>query len=269
MCPGCRKRRGLTQANRIRHALLNQYERMKLLSSHLETPDSCSCARLGHACRGRGSGDQRPMAVLLTLTLRDTGDVARDLAAIERGWCEFRKRYHERFGAFPYVAVDEVTAGTRGIGHAHKHVVVLWPYRCWAMLQRWWVAACPQSARINMRHAYSVRGAAKYLAKYTAKGVETSEWSPELRTRVVCAYYGKKLVQTSEGFWVKFKPLCPGCGQSHHEVKVVSSWVTAVLDARDQRGPPDDGSGPDRGRSYQSDISFDAAPDQRASAGGA
>lgn len=241
MCPRCRIRREHTQKNRIRHALLNQHERMKLGASQPTGADYCDCERKGIACRGRGSGDQRPMAVMLTLTLRDTGDVAHDLAALERGWRAFYKHYHAAFGAFPYVSVDEITAGTRGIGHAHKHVVVLWPYRCWAMLQRWWVKACPQSERIRLRAAYSVRGAAAYIAKYTAKGVETSEWSPELRARVVCAYYNKKLVATSGAFWVRFKPVCPKCGQTHREVILVSPWVAAVLEVertRDASGPP-------------------------------
>lgn len=229
MCPRCARRRGLTQKNRIRKSLLDKFERMKLDRSHLEVADSCDCAAVGELdCRGRGNGDTRPMAVMLTLTLRDTGDIAHDLSALERGWRAFYKRYHATFGRFPYVGVDEVTAGTKGIGHAHKHVVVLWPFRCWYMLQRWWRAACPESERINMRAAYSVRGAAKYLAKYTAKGVDTSEWTPQLRARVVCAYYNKKLVQTSEGFWLRFVPLCPKCGQRHRAVIELDTWTAAV-----------------------------------------
>lgn len=237
MCPDCAKRRGLTQKNRIRHALLNQWDRRAEREAGYVF-DDCDCERKGIECRGRGNGSRKTMAVMLTLTLRDTGDVAHDLAALERGWRAFYKRYHARYGSFPYVAVDEITAGTRGIGHAHKHVVVLWPYRCWAMLQRWWVDACPESTRINMVPAYSVRGAAKYIAKYTAKGVDTAEWTPQLRTRVVCAYYNKKLVQTSEGFWLRFKPVCPTCGQSHREVRLPSSWVAAIIDARAQAQAP-------------------------------
>jgi hypothetical protein len=244
MCPRCARRRGLTQKNRIRRSLLDKFERMKL-DIHLEVADQCDCAELcdcpaagqlgAHAescpawgCRGRGNGDTKPLAVLLTHTLRDTGDVAHDLSALERGWRAFYKRYHAAFGRFPYVGVDEVTAGTRGIGHVHKHVVVLWPFRCWNMLQRWWRAACPESARINMRAAYSVRGAARYLAKYTAKGIDTSEWTPQLRARVVCAYYNKKLVQTSVGFWLKFTPLCLKCGQRHRAVVELDEWKQAV-----------------------------------------
>lgn len=252
MCWYCRQQRQKKQEMRIRRGLLAAWERVELSPRKVET-FACDCEKKGERCQGRPDVGEKNMCVLITLTLRDTGDVKADRANLAAGWERFRKRYHRAYGACEFVAVHEMTAGRKGIGHPHMHVVAIWPYRCWKMLARWWRQACPQSARINLKASYSVRGAAKYISKYVAKGMQTQSWTPQLRARTLAAYYNTRWFSTSEGFFIRTPVTCPCCGQPFREDIVLASWVLAILDARRAaRGPP--ATGPERERCYQGAI---------------
>jgi hypothetical protein len=166
-------------------------------------------AGLEFAWQQRARGER---AVLLTLTARHTGDLKADRASIADGWRALRKRYHRRWGAFEFVGVWEVTPGTDRLGHVHLHVVALWPFRDWAVIARWWRQCCPTSTRINLRAARSVRGSAKYIAKYVSKGVEADGFTPELRARVIAGTYNTRWLLSSVRFFLP-PPCCPGCGR--------------------------------------------------------
>jgi hypothetical protein len=127
---------------------------------------------------------------------------------------------HARIGRFEYIGVWEVTAGADNLGHVHAHVVVSWPWIDWGVLRELWLRCCESSERITFVAARrdgqptSPQSAAKYLSKYVSKGVQTADFSPELRADVVAASYNTRWLFTSRAVWVPFVPCCPNCGQS-------------------------------------------------------
>jgi hypothetical protein len=165
------------------------------------------------AARRRFSRSTSVKPVLVTLTVRHSGDIAADRKALADGWRRFYKAYNRRFGAFPYVGTYELTAGTDGLGHIHIHIVALWPYRDWSLLSSLWRAGCPESSHINFKAGENLTRAAHYLSKYISKGVQTDDFSPELRARVLAGTYGTRWLMTSVRFWVPFEPVCPCCKQ--------------------------------------------------------
>lgn len=167
--------------------------------------------------------------VLLTLTTRHSGDIAADREAIAKGWRQMYKMLHRRgWGKFPYVGVWEVTPGHDGKGHVHAHVAVLWPFRDWGVVRKLWLKACPTSERITFvasrqdKKPSSPRSVGNYLSKYLSKGVQTAEFSTQLRADVAAASYQARWVFTSRKFWVPWVPLCPGCGEPR--VRAQYAW---------------------------------------------
>jgi hypothetical protein len=229
-CDHCRAQRLKKQAVRIRKGLTASWERAELAPERWNQP--CECEHGSKCQRARARAGNRTMCVMLTLTLKDTGDIAADRANLEAGWRRFYRRYLDVFGAFEYVATHEITPGRARIGHPHMHVVALWPFRCWKMLRRWWLNACPQSARIYFKGSTNVKRASAYISKYVAKGVETSDWSPELRARALHAYYGTRWFSTSEGFFSRWVTICPCCGQPYRQDMFVPSWVESIIRAQ-------------------------------------
>lgn len=203
--------------------------------------------------------------VLLTLTLRHSGDVAVDRAALAKGWRAFYKRLNERVGRFEYIGVWEVTRGEDGLGHVHAHVVASWPWLDWGGLAELWRAACPESTRISFRasrndgQATSPKSAARYLSKYVSKGVQTDDFSPELRADVLAATYNTRWLFSSRHVWVAFVPSCPDCGQpivlAHFRFNAANR-TTLIIDCGPD--PPGDGS--------QLEIAL-PEPDERTSRG--
>ena len=167
-----------------------------------------------------------------------------DRRALGKGWRRFYKAYHRRFGAFPYVGTHEITPGRDGLGHPHAHVVALWPFRDWGELAEMWREACPESTRINFEASRSVKGAARYVSKYISKGVQTDDFSPELRARVVCGTYGTRWLMSSVGFWQPFVPVCPCCMQPIVRVMLRDPWNHNAVPVDWSTGPPVGESGP-------------------------
>jgi hypothetical protein len=181
------------------------------------------------------------MAVLVTISVRHTGDIGQDRRDLVAGWQRFRKMVGRRIGAFQFIGVHEITPGRDELGHPHAHIVCLWPFIDWSELYELWREACPQSTRINFKASYSVRGAAKYVAKYTSKGVDTSDFSPEMRARAVAGTYGTRWLFSSQKMWVPFVPLCPCCKQPITR-DIVTKWLAsdAGVTSVEDRGRSDD-----------------------------
>jgi len=157
------------------------------------------------------------MIVLLTLTLRHSGAVDADRKSLADGWRRFYRSLNRTYGKFPYVGVWEVTPGDDGRGHMHMHVAVVWPWRDWSDCRRMWLRACPQSERITFvarrrdGRASDPKSVANYLGKYLSKGIDTIDFTTELRTQIVAASYNTRWVFTSRCFWITFAPLCQRC----------------------------------------------------------
>jgi hypothetical protein len=176
-------------------------------------------ARLSEALHAMAERHPTNKLVLITLTLRHSGDIAADRARLAAGWRAFYKRLHALVGRYEYVGVWEVTAGDDGLGHIHAHVVASWPWLDWSELADMWRRSCPESTRISFvaarrdRQPTTPKSAANYLSKYVAKGVQTADFSPELRADVIAAAYNTRWLFSSRGVWIPFQPLCPDCGQ--------------------------------------------------------
>lgn len=237
MCQGCQRRRSKKTGAKIRHGLE-------------------AAARV--APRGT-------RVVLLTLTIRHSDDVAADRRDLVATWRAFYRAYRRRWGTFAYVGTHEVTAGRDGAGHPHAHVMVLWPYRDWKKIIGLWKSCSvrdPDDVSIDLRVSHSVKHAARYMAKYVSKGVQTDEFAPGLRARVLAGTYNTRWVFTSRRFWAPFVPLCPCCGQS-----VVRAIVNPFRDAnRTWSYRPDDGGpdGPPRVSQLDIEAIYDAEQRGRA-----
>jgi hypothetical protein len=184
------------------------------------------------------------MLVLVTLTLRHSGDVAEDRQRLADGWRRFTKAFWKRYGRFPYVGVWEVTPGSDAMGHVHMHVAVVWPWRDWGDVREMWLAACPESERITFvarrrdGRASDPKSAANYLGKYLSKGLQTDDFSVELRTRVVAGTYNSRWVFSSRKFWILFRPLCQHCQCSVIAAQYRFRGPAWQPPTCEQRGPP-------------------------------
>ena len=176
---------------------------------------------------GQPRGRQRT-PVLVTMTVRHSGDLLADRKAITDGWTKLRKWVHRRIrdtwegadGKFDYAMVWEVTPGRDGLGHVHAHAVVLWPFIDWNDVRAEWLLATEgRSSTIDLRAtdgktgAQSARDASNYLAKYTSKGVNVGEFTPELAASVMDSLWQRRVCSTSRGFWrgVVKSCACPKC----------------------------------------------------------
>lgn len=187
-------------------------------------------ARIANGLEGAKAQNPNLMVVLITISVRHTGDIGADRQALAEGWRRFYKAYHKQWGRFPYVGTHEITTGRDGLGHPHMHIVALWPRRKWGPgapgpvdepdLRSMWRRACPQSEQINFQASRSVKHAARYVSKYVSKGIQTDDFTPELRARALAGTYGTRWLCSSVGFWIPFVPCCPGCGQSVQRVRL-------------------------------------------------
>lgn len=150
---------------------------------------------------------------------------------VTKAWPRFRSWVQKRTGrSWPYAWVPEVTDGETGYGrHPHLHCVIMLPFIPIAEMADAWVRATDGAAgvqgfdmakpRKSNSHDHSdnsksllasAKSAASYICKYATKGLECSA---ETAAEYSKAMFGKRRVSTSQGFWVKDKPLqCPCCG---------------------------------------------------------
>jgi len=164
-----------------------------------------------------------PVIVLVTLTIPRMLDgrrltIAERHKRLTRGWEGLRKWLHRRIGQFPYICLPEITPGADRSGHLHYHAVCIWPWWDWADAQDEWRRATglPDANPPDMLALNGARTAAHYVAKYATKGADCDDgrMTPELMGEFVAAYYGKRRISPSEGFWIPLDPpRCPCCGQ--------------------------------------------------------
>lgn len=178
--------------------------------------------------------------VLITMSVRHTGDLAADKRSISDGWRRFYKSMHAEHGKHHYSWVWEVTPGEDQLGHVHAHVAVIWPYIDWHDVRAKWDAACPESEHFSLVASTTPRRASKYLSKYLSKGVDTADFTPEMRARVVAAFYGARTVNTSAHFWLPVSScLCGNCKAPVQVSRSVGeSWLRALALGPGPRGPP-------------------------------
>ncbi len=179
---------------------------------------------------GRRPG-MRPALVLLTLTIRDSGDLARDEGILKAAWHDWRAWLRGRLGrSWPYELRVEVTPGTGGLGHVHLHAIGLLPWVSWEDANAAWRRAVSRKGGHSTQWDISatrasvdgMRRAARYLAKYSAKG-EDLRHLPTLAASWRVAHYGRRTTTASRGWWVQsFTPPCDSCG----------AWTDFVLATR-------------------------------------
>jgi len=179
--------------------------------------------------RGRPKRGQKRW-VLLTLTVRHSGDLAADRARVVAGWKRLRQWLWARMGKFPFALAWEVTPGEDGKGHLHAHVAALWPWTDYsAVAAEWKRATDGWSTRINIAGARKgPGGAAHYLAKYASKGVELDGFNDVLAAHAIGANYGKRLCTTSHRFWVRIDPACKSCHERFAVAKLPTSLAAVA-----------------------------------------
>jgi hypothetical protein len=172
------------------------------------------------AWRARGAPrHERPVPRLLTVGVRDTGDLAADRKAIRTAWNRHRAWQHAQLErATPFALTWEVTDGTHGRGHVHAHAVAILPrvdYDAWG---REWARATRGAAErqgfdFSKRSGRSVQSAARYMAKYAAKGVATAALAPEIAARWIVSMRFQRSISVSHGWWgddASETPCCAG-----------------------------------------------------------
>ena len=207
--------------------------------------------RLSQAAKARtAAATKRERWVLLTLTVRHSGDVALDRHRLAEGWRRLRQWLHKRMGRFAYALAWEFTTGDDGRGHVHAHVMALWPWIDWSDVAAQWVRATDgHSTRIDIRAGKKgAKGAANYVSKYLSKGVDLS-MDPVLCARVLAAFYCKRTISTSQDFYVPEPKECPRCNEQFEalakpnamrQVDPVAVWLadSRVHGVPQGRGPP-------------------------------
>ncbi len=222
----CRQHLVCERCNRKRSAKLKG-KMGAALQHHL---DEARAAWVASGCPTGG----KPQVVLMTFSVRHSGDVEADRRAIQEGWREFYRRLKRRGLAMPYCGAWEATSGRDGLGHVHLHMAIVWPFVDFKAVIRWWKASCPVEGSVDLawrrRDGKPTNGwsAARYIGKYISKGVQLGGvkryrdgqggWtdvvmSDELAADIVAASYNQRSVMASSKFWVAWaRPCCPRCG---------------------------------------------------------
>lgn len=243
-CDVCRIARARRYNGKVRNGLEVQYARARAGARHLSW---WTKKALRAWWRSTGYAPPHMLIVMMTISLRHTGDIRRDRRELAASWQRFRKAYHRRFGAFPFVNVYEITPGRDRLGHVHNHVVCVWPRGRpgdggpgdWQLLRALWDDACRRQGRADFSASEKTEDAAGYVSKYVSKGVTTAGFDPILAAKVAAGTYNTRWVSSSRSFWLPFTPVCRVC-----KLKVRSGTFNFQRDATVDawcshgRGPP-------------------------------
>lgn len=183
----------------------------------------------------------RPGVYLITLTGPHSGDIQTDRRVLGKAWRSLSKRARAEGWWGACVLVWEVTPGDDGQGHVHAHVAAVSSWVPYEELHAAWREACPGARNVNVqapdKGRKSAGKAAHYLAKYVTKGVQASGLTGRKAGEMLAAFYGRRKITTSEGFWVhEGDPRCKGCECRYHltaaPVNLQSVAPAGVLRAR-------------------------------------
>jgi len=163
---------------------------------------------------------QKRTPVMLTFTVRHSGDVQADVRALASAWARWRASWAAYAAgrgwtrkSFAYLRTLEVTAGQRKDGHAHWHVLAWMPeWVPFKALQRWWRKALrlesgrendesPGNLRVDrVKNASRAMAYVSKVAGYVAKGLTGLEAMPvQVGAAVLDALYCRRWYATSLG----------------------------------------------------------------------
>ena len=194
---------------------------------------------------GRPKG-RRPDVALLTLTLRHSGDVREDARRIRKALPNLRRWLnHANGGSYAYVAAWEMTNGDDGAGHVHVHVAACLGFVPVAALAAEWarLTGGDGGADMSTRGKLTRRGirvgspesAARYVAKYAAKGIRNDGLSVKNAAAWVQVTHARRVFHASRGFYRDVPR--EGCECGADEWAVQFRHETALATAA-PRGPP-------------------------------
>jgi len=220
-------------------------------------------ARTAEAMRAASEGwaarAGRAAWYMLTLTVRHSGNAAQDAETIRLGWSDFWDWFceHHRRALLgkhpPHITAHEMTNGRDAQGHYHLHCAFLFPraggrrvnygacHRAWKRITR---RLGNPSCILDFRTAQTANGkgskehkpeaAAAYLAKhsvpsYVAKSDTGSDLSDENLAHWLASTYGRRVIHTSDGFWLRYSRVCPCCVEKLHMLvghrgAILSTW---------------------------------------------
>lgn len=136
---------------------------------------------------------------LLTLTLADDGQPLLDrLQRLMQSYRDLRRRQAWSANVRGSVAVVEITRGADGQHwHTHLHVLIDAPYIPKATLVSEWLEITGDSYIVDIRAVPDGAKTARYLAKYAAKGCDTSKLNHECLVEYVNAMYRRRTLITA------------------------------------------------------------------------
>jgi len=164
---------------------------------------------------------QKRTPVMLTFTVRHSGDLQADVRALASAWARWRASWAAYAAgrgwtrkSFAYLRTLEVTAGKRKDGHAHWHVLAWLPeWIPYKAIQRWWRKALrlesgrendesPGNLRVDrVKNAGRAMSYVSKVAGYVAKGLTGLESFPiSTGAAVLDALYCRRWYATSMGF---------------------------------------------------------------------
>jgi len=161
---------------------------------------------------GRPAGQRRRLS-LLTCTVSHSGDPRADRKLLSDAWHRWRAWYLQHYGErLEYAWTIEYTPGTDDKGHVHMHVVALLPFRKFEEFHDAWKRAThgqgshvdvgqTEKRRRKGHKAPGPKACAKYMAKYTSKGV--GELPLDHAAKWVKAQHGMRALSTSRGFFLR------------------------------------------------------------------
>lgn len=136
--------------------------------------------------------------MFLTLTMQSREDPLKDqiarLVACARRMRQ-RKQWQKHIKGGVQVIETTYNANT-GLWHPHLHILADATYWKQKALSREWLAVTEDSRIVDVRRVHSQAQAAKYIAKYTAKGADVEKVPPDRIPEWIHAMRGVRLAQT-------------------------------------------------------------------------
>ena len=135
---------------------------------------------------------------MLTLTIRSDGeDLAVLLGRLRDAFRRLRQRRSWRDHVTAGIYAIECTYREHGGGwHPHVHVVIDGRFWAHAQIKAEWAACTTDSSVVDIRAIRSKRAAARYVAKYVAKGIESERWPAWAVSEYAATMAGARLIHT-------------------------------------------------------------------------